>query len=81
MEGYCNSCGCLRELEYGLCPKCLAEFRVAERVRAKMAPREIELTLSGIVKAAAGMPTAMAEAFYNAAVIAILNGSAYGWPR
>ena len=81
MEGYCFSCGNRRELERGLCPKCLAEFRVAERVRAKMTPREIELTLSGIAKAAADMPTAMAEAFYNAAVIAILNGSSYGWRR
>ena len=81
MEGYCRSCGKLRELRCGLCPVCFQDFMDMAEWKARHIPREVAMTLEGIAKAASEVPTSMADAFYCGALSAILNGSEYGWPR
>ena len=68
-------------MENGLCPTCLEDFRLAEKVKAKHSPHWVDMTLEGIAKAASEVPTSMADAFHDAAAKAIVSGSEYGWPR
>ena len=81
MEGYCRSCGRLEDLEGGLCPVCLEDFKLAVGVKAKHSPHLVDMSLECIARAAEEIPTTSAYAFYDGAVEAILKGSAYGWPR